>query len=145
MANNYLLTGAWRLLSWTTAYSDNRPSAQPFGSKPEGLLVYTEAGWMSGAIVDQRQQPTLEEGTGVRSQSDALLAQAYRSYFHYAGPYRIDGDTVFHTVTQSLNPNLVGSVQERHVQREDNQLSLSGNEEISGVERTHTLVWTLIS
>ena len=143
MTHKHSLTGAWCLLSWTITYPDNRPPTQPFGNNPEGLLVYTESGWMSGAIFDPQKQPQLQKGTGVRNQSDALLAQTYRSYFHYAGPYRIDGDTVFHTVTQSLNPNLVGSIQERHIQREGDQLSLSGKETIAAIERTHTLIWTL--
>ena len=71
----------------------------------------------------------------------SLLAAAYRDYFHYAGRYRIQGNDVTHYVTQSLNPNFVGTEQLRHIELDGSTLVLSGRDEAAGETRFHQLVW----
>ena len=70
-----------------------------------------------------------------------MKADAFASYFHYAGRYRVvDGD-VIHYVTQSLNPNFPGSQQLRHAELDGQTLVLSGKDQVGAVARFHSLVW----
>ncbi len=138
------LAGSWRLLSWTIDYSDGRPGSMPYGENPSGLIVYSDDGWMSAAIA-RAERPALEPGVGLRQQTDEVLAEVYRSYFHYAGHYRIEGRSVFHTVTHSLNPDFVGTEQERAIELNEPDLVLSGHDTIGKVRRTHRLHWRRVT
>jgi hypothetical protein len=138
------LIGAWQLESWTVGYSDRDGYASPFGEEPQGLLLYTADDWMSASIgrSDRHQLP---EDVPFRKLPEEKLAQAYLSYFHYAGRYRVvDGDVV-HYVTQSLNPNFVGTEQLRHAELDGQTLVLSGRDQAGGVTRLHSLVWHRLS
>lgn len=136
--NNSLL-GRWQLESWTISYEGSDRVIKPFGSKPQGMITYTP-GWMNAAIAVNDREP-FPEGTALRSLAPEQLAKAYTSYFHYAGPYRIEGDTVIHSVVMSLNPNFVGTEQVRKMQFDGNYLTLSGEETIKGQRRLNTLCW----
>lgn len=70
-----------------------------------------------------------------------LIADAYRSYFHYSGPYRIEGDCLIHTVRHSLNPNFVGTEQVRQMSLDGNVLTLRGEDTVRGSTRFHELQW----
>ncbi|MFV0277434.1 MAG: lipocalin-like domain-containing protein [Parahaliea sp.] len=134
------LAGTWTLESWTIGYSDREELSTPFGENPEGLLLYTTDGWMSASIA-RPGRPPLPEGMSPRTLPGKLKAQAYASYFHYAGRYRVvDGD-VIHTVSQSLNPSFSGSEQLRHAELDGHTLVLSGKDSVGGVTRFHALVW----
>ena len=140
MTNDIALVGSWSLQSWTIDYSDGRPRTFPYGENPQGLIMYSADGWMSAAI-NRDQRPLMDQAVGLRQQPERVLADAYKSYFHYAGRYRLEGNTVIHSVVQSLNPNFVGSEQVRHISFENNFLILTGYEEINTVTRTHRLTW----
>jgi hypothetical protein len=134
------LVGSWHLESWTVGYPDRDDITAPFGDDPRGLLLYTEDDWMSAAICAGGRRPFPEPATP-RAQSDQVLAEAFKSYFHYAGRYEVrDGDVV-HYVTQHIVPNLVGSEQLRHAELDGHTLVLSGKEEFDGQVRYHSLVW----
>ena len=134
------LIGSWQLESWTIGYSDREDFTYPYGESPQGLLIYSEDGWMSAAI-NSTERSLFPPDTSPRSLPEEPLAAAYNSYFHYAGRYRvIDGDIV-HYVTQSLYPNFPGSQQLRHAELDGNTLVLSGKDTIAGVTRFHSLVW----
>ncbi|WP_439108124.1 lipocalin-like domain-containing protein [Congregibacter sp.] len=134
------LLGAWHLDSWTISYSDSERISHPFGEQPTGMIVYTDDDWMSASI-NRSDRDLLPTGSAFRRTDPGLLADAYRSYFHYAGHYAIQDDVVTHTVTQSLNPNFVGSKQLRNARLSGQTLELSGTEEVDGVTRTHRLSW----
>ena len=70
-----------------------------------------------------------------------LLVNSYRSYFHYAGHWRIEGESVIHCVTLSLNPNMVGTEQVRHMHFSGSELTLTGIENIGRQQRRHVLLW----
>ena len=134
------LQGTWQLESWTIGYSDREDYTYPFGENPEGLLLYTGDGWMSASIC-RSGRPRLPEDVNFRKLPADLRADAFSSYFHYAGRYRVvDGD-VIHSVSQSLNPNFPGSEQLRHAELDGQTLVLSGKDEMGGVTRFHSLVW----
>src|SRR6056297_833197 len=138
------LIGAWQLESWSVGYSDREDYTSPFGEDPKGLLIYSGDDWMSASIGRSDRQ-TLPEDISFRKIPEEKLARAYLSYFHYAGRFRVvDGD-VIHYVTQSLNPNFVGSEQLRHAELDGQTLVLSGRDESGGASRLHSLVWHRLS
>jgi hypothetical protein len=134
------LEGAWHLHSWLIHYPDNRETAAPFGCDPGGLLLYCPDGWMS-ATVHRAGRAGLPAGVSPRKLDDGLIVEAYWSYFHYAGTWRIEGDRVIHSVQHSLNPSMVGTEQVRQMTLKPSQLNLTGIESIAGGQRTHELVW----
>jgi hypothetical protein len=134
------LLGAWQLESWTLGYEDEDELTLPFGEEPRGLLMYTEDDWMSAAIARQ-DRDALPQDVSFRKLPDALLADAYRGYFHYAGRFRIVEGNVVHYVAQSLNPNMVGTEQLRHAELDGATLALSGSDTFAGRTRFHSLVW----
>ena len=134
------LQGTWQLESWTIGYSDRDDFTYPYGEDPQGLLLYTNDGWMSASIARHERAP-LPEGVSFRKIPDELRADAFASYFHYAGRYRVvDGD-VIHYVSQSLNPNFPGTEQVRHAELDGQTLVLSGKDQAGEVVRFHSLVW----
>lgn len=138
------LAGTWQLESWTIGYSDRDELTAPFGEEPEGLLLYTADGWMSASICRPDRRPFPADASP-RSIGDDLKAEAYGSYFHYAGRYRVQDGDVIHYVSQSLNPNFPGSEQLRHAELDGQTLVLSGKDEVRGVTRFHSLVWHRVS
>jgi len=103
------LLGSWHLESWTMGYSNRDDFSYPFGEEPHGLLLYTDDGWMSASI-SRKERAAFPEDVPFRKIPEADKAEAFSSYFHYAGRYRVvDGD-VIHYVSQSLNPNFPGTI-----------------------------------
>lgn len=134
------LVGAWRLRSWRIHYADGRAPTVPFGDRPDGLLVYSPDGWMS-ATVSRAGRPPLPSDQSPRTADAERVAEAFRSYFHYAGPYRFEGDRVVHSVQLSLNPNFNGTEQVRQVHLDGAVLTLRGEDSAGGTVRRHELVW----
>jgi hypothetical protein len=134
------MIGAWQLQSWLIHYQDKRGPGTPFGTQPSGLLLYSPDGWMSATVHRPDRQP-LPTDRSPRDLDSGLVAQAYWSYFHYAGPWRIEGDKVIHSVQHSLNPAMVGTEQVRQMLLEGPILTLSGIETIRQGSRRHELVW----
>lgn len=134
------LLGAWQLESWSIGYEGRDDVSFPFGEDPLGLLVYSDDDWMSASIA-HRERAALPVDVPFRAIDAEILGEAYRSYFHYAGRFRITGDDVTHYVTQSLNPNFVGTEQLRHIELDGSTLVLSGRDEAGGTIRFHQLVW----
>ena len=60
------LVGAWRLVSVETLRPNGEVIYPFYGKKPEGLLVYDRAGWMSVQIVSDPQPavPTTDSRQG---------------------------------------------------------------------------------
>jgi hypothetical protein len=134
------LQGTWELESWTIGYSDREGFSYPYGEDPKGLLMYSDDGWMSASIASN-ERALLPAGVNFRKLPDELKAEAFSSYFHYAGRYRIQDGDVVHYVTQSLNPNFPGTEQLRHAELDGQTLVLSGKDQVGDVTRFHSLVW----
>ena len=135
------LIGARKLASWHIDFADGSPRAYPFGRDAEGVILYTADGWMSAAIARAGRQPLSSETP--RAAPDAEQLAAFQSYFHYAGPWRVEGDHVIHTVVTALNPGFVGTEQRRKVDfSADGILTLSANDtDARGRARHHALAW----
>jgi len=134
------IVGAWSLHSWLIHYPDQREPASPYGSDPHGLLLYHPEGWMS-ATVNRKKRDSFPAGLSPRQLEPSRVADSYWSFFHYSGPWRIEGDQVIHTVRHSLNPNMVGTEQIRHAKLEEPVLSLMGIEAVGDSSRHHELIW----
>lgn len=134
------LVGTWQLESWTIGYSDREDFSYPYGEDPLGLLVYSVDGWMSASIA-RRERRGFPADVPYRKLPDVTKAEAFSSYFHYAGRYRVVGADIVHYVTQSLNPDFPGSEQLRHAELDGQTLVLSGKDVVGGVTRFHSLVW----
>jgi len=120
--------------------------------QPKGLLQYTTDGWMSAAVCSA-QRPSHPAGISPRRMDPDVLVSSYRSYFHYAGRWRVEGDHVIHSVLLSLNPAIVGSEQVRHMAftgpvstpvstlAARQTLTLTGIEALGQQQRRHVLLW----
>lgn len=143
------LFGHWRLLQWRISYSDGRSDTFPFGEDAQGVVCYTPPSWMSASIARANRKPIQVDS--MRAANVADQAQAFTSFFHYAGPFHVrassladSGAEVVHRVEMSLNPNFVGSEQVRQIRFAGNdELELSAQEmdAASGKSRYHRLQW----
>jgi hypothetical protein len=134
--------GAWRLVFTEFRAEDGSPGESPYGTDPQGLLMYDAQGNMSAQLgrkhrssfaIADRKAGTPEE-----------LRAAFESYQAYCGRYTIDESerVVSHTVTQSLLPNWVGSKQRRHYEFRDGKLILrTPPMTIGGKPMNGELVW----
>ena len=132
------LVGTWQLVRWFITYEDGQVT-EPLGPTAEGLLVYTEDGWMSAALM-AGGRPRLSR-RNPRDASVAERAAAFDTFFAYTCRWRVVGDSVEHSVTLSHNPALVGTVQVRRIQMRGRQLTLSAREPVAEGVRVHRLQW----
>jgi hypothetical protein len=137
--------GAWSLLAWRIDYADGRPSSYPFGEDATGLLLYTPEGRMSAGI--SRAGRAGFGGGSVRHAGVEARAAAFDSHFHYQGTFGIDGDSIVHTVSESHNPDFVGTRQVRRVKFEGDFLELSADDLLPGtsIGRHHVLRWRRVA
>ena len=106
------LIGAWALLEWQVESAGSGRIAWPFGRDADGLLVYGDSGWMS-ATLSQRARSAMPAAS-MRVADEAARARIATEYLAYAGRWSLEGDTLVHSVTLSLNPTLIGTEQRRH-------------------------------
>lgn len=132
--------GAWRLIDWRIEYSDGGVT-RPFGDGAHGYIIYSVDGTMTASIAKAVRAPF--GIANARNASAEQKAEAFDSYFHYAGSWRIDGEVVVHGVTMSLNPDMKGTEQRRlAVFDGSGGLSLSAHEALKdGGSRHHILQW----
>ncbi|MEU4098254.1 lipocalin-like domain-containing protein [Streptomyces sp. NPDC026673] len=136
------LVGAWRLISYEATDVRNGDVVEPFGSRPEGQILYTPGGRMSAQIM-RGGRPAFRRGRLEEGQPGELAAAA-TGYLAYAGTYEVPaGDTVVHRVELSLFPNWVGGTLTRVAALDGDLLRLALPEpgRIWGAIRTGVLVW----
>jgi hypothetical protein len=134
------LIGAWTLLSWTIEYPRHQRVSFPFGENATGLLLYAPGGFMSAGI--SRSERCGFQGGNVRHATPSARAAAFDSHFHYQGRFHVSGRFIEHEVTQSLNPDFVGTVQRREALLEGETLELRAEDQgPDGSPRTHRLIW----
>ena len=137
--------GAWRLVSAEFRGEDGALAESPYGTEPQGILMYDAEGSMSAQIAGKDRQPFASSDR--MSGTPDEVKGAFQSYQAYWGRYKIDEQehTVIHTVTQALLPNWVGTQQKRHYKFQDGRLYLRtpplliGGKRLSGV-----LIWEKI-
>ncbi len=134
------LLGSWLLEQWRIDYPGGRPATFPFGPDATGLLAYMDDGWMSATMCWRARSP-LSAASALQA-DDASKARSYQEYLAYCGRWRLEGSTIVHDVTMSLNPTLIGSVQRRDAQFDGGSLVLSANESAgAAATRVHRIRW----
>lgn len=140
------LLGSWHLQRWEITYGDGRAPTLPFGPDAGGIIVYAPDGWMNASIARAGRSPLSSASAKTAPAAERLAA--FDSFFSYGGRYRLlreDGaDYVVHSVTQSVNPGLVGTEQKRRMTFEaDGSLVLSASDVLPGsaIARLHRLSW----
>jgi hypothetical protein len=137
--------GAWRLVSAEFRAEDGSIAQSPYGSDPQGILMYDAQGSMSAQLAHKNRQPFAIPDRMAGTPEE--LKAAFESYQAYYGRYKVDEreHIVIHTVTQALLPNWVGTEQRRHYQFKDGKLILRTPPiTIGGQRLTGELVWEKI-
>jgi hypothetical protein len=118
------LIGSWELCSCTIRDTHGAVSC-PYGSHPQGVILYTAAGWMSCHMASG----------GAVDGADVAGTIKYTSYH---GPFTIAPDEgyVTHHVRGSSIDQLVGTDQVRFYAFDGDLLILSASMDGSGVEVT---------
>ena len=104
------LVGTWRLVSVTAKMDNGNVIADAYGPHPEGLLIYTANGRVTGIEAYDGRKPL-----SVGDRESAPLeerAAAFSQFISYAGSYKVSGDKVKHHIEASsleneVNTNLV--------------------------------------
>jgi hypothetical protein len=135
---NDAFIGTWRLVSTEFHSEDGLPAESPYGSAPQGILIYDAHGNMAAQLSQgHRKSFAVNDRKGG---SDAETRAAFESYQAYYGTYRVDEKegVVIHTVTQALLPNWIGGEQRRKFEFGGGKLILRtppmtvGGQKISG-------------
>jgi Lipocalin-like domain len=121
MNTNDKLVGTWKLVSASSTTSKGEPGEPPFGLNPVGFLTYTGDGRVTVLISNGGRKP-LSGGGGALTQEEQ--AEAFRTFFAYAGRYTFSGDKVTHHLEISSIQNYVGRDLVRSVKFQGDQIIL---------------------
>jgi hypothetical protein len=152
------IVGAWQLVSWEVQTAE-RERWHPLGNDVTGQLLYAPNGYMSVSMTRARRTPlglTSDEllaasmdlrrkwrfaRTPKLSVAVVRYAAAAFGYVSYAGSYRVQGNTVFHDISVSLVPDMIGTTVERSIDFRGEALVLSAD---SGAF-THSITWSRLA
>ena len=133
------LAGTWKLVSASASTASGEPCDSPFGSSPTGILIYTREGRMAVMTSNSGRKPL---------PADAFLApveeraEAFTTFFAYAGRYTLSGDKVIHHVEISSLQNFVGTDLVRLIRFQGDRIILvSPPMPIKRKTQTLELVW----
>ena len=113
------LVGAW-VLDEMYAEDEDGGRTHPMGRDAGGMIMYTPDGYMSAIThFADRFLPTDRP-------SDEERAEAFSTYFNYAGTWALADDTVTHTIQTALDPNMVGMSLSRDITKDGAKLVFSG-------------------
>ena len=135
------LLGAWKLVKFE-AWTPEGRTYSPLGRTPQGYIVYSPDGHVSVSL-SRGDRIADAEGRTIHRLVDADAASLARSYAAYAGPFEVDEDRAIarHHFELSLDPMLIGTLQERHVRfPADGLLELSVEAGAAGLDRS-ALLW----
>jgi hypothetical protein len=106
------LVGVWKLVSYTVQ-EEGRENSLPFGPESEGFLICTPDGFVSAQLMKPGR--SLFQGQNWRGGTADEYQQAGSGYIAYCGSYEVDeeNETVTHTPSVALVPNLVHKAQSR--------------------------------
>ncbi len=133
------IVGTWRLASASAVTEKGKPVAQPFGNNPAGSITYTCDGKVS-VLISHGARKLL---TGDRIASPIVeRAEAFATFFAYAGTYSVRGNRITHHVQISSVPNWVNTDLVRTFEVSGNTLTLTTPPmTIGGVVQTTVLKW----
>ncbi len=113
------LVGAW-VLDEMYAEDEDGNRTHPMGRDADGMIMYTPDGYMSAIThFADRFLPADRP-------SDEERAEAFSTYFNYAGTWTLEEDTVTHTIRTALDPNMVGLSLSRDITQDGPRMVFSG-------------------
>jgi hypothetical protein len=115
------LVGAWRLLSFAFTDADGG-RLEPLGSRPQGFLLVTPDGYLSLNFM-AAERPRFAADDIFAGSLDEAAATA-KAVVSFAGPFRIEGQTIIVEVDFSLFPNWIGGTQVRAFELAGDELVL---------------------
>jgi hypothetical protein len=101
------LVGTWKLVSALLSTAGGERNNAPFGPSPMGFLMYTREGRMS-AMIGYSGRKALSVGD-LSLAAVEEKAEAFSTFFAYAGRYTLTEDKVIHHVEISSIQNWVNS------------------------------------
>ncbi|MGA9542758.1 MAG: lipocalin-like domain-containing protein [Candidatus Sulfotelmatobacter sp.] len=131
------LIGTWRLVSASTTTSTGERSETPYGIDPVGLLTYTHEGRIAAMISHSGRKALFSGGGSLEEQ-----AEAFKTFFGYAGRYAFGGDKVTHHVEISSIENYVGRDLVRYVKFQGDRITLvTPPTPVNGKTLIFELIW----
>lgn len=113
------LIGAWALEEMYAETEDGTRS-HPMGRDASGMIMYTPDHHMSAIVhFADRFLPADRP-------SDEDQAEAFSSYFNYAGTWSLEGNAVTHVLTHALDPNMVGMSLTRNIEHDGARMVFTG-------------------
>jgi hypothetical protein len=137
------LVGTWKLLSVSYVMNNGETNKDPYGPHPTGFLTYTTDDRFMVTIAFDRRKP-LSTNDPITAPAEER-AQAFATFFAYAGRYTFTGDRVIHHVEVASIQNWVSTDQVRLVTLKGDRLSLRTlSSPIGGVTHDAELVFERI-
>ena len=131
------LVGTWKLVSASSTTAAGEGTESPYGINPAGFLTYTADGKVTALISYDGRKP-LPFGGGTLAEQ----AEAFKTFFAYAGQYVRNGDKVTHHIEISSIQNYVGKDLVRSIKFEGDQITLvTPPTLVNGKTQTVALVW----
>ncbi len=131
------LVGTWKLVSASTTTSTGERSETPYGIDPVGLLTYTDEGRIAAMISHDGRKALFSGGGSLEEQ-----AEAFKTFFGYAGRYTVGGDKVTHHVEISSIENYVGRDLVRYFKLQGDRLTLvTPPTPVNGKTLIFELIW----
>lgn len=98
------LHGSWRLVSFETELQESKERMQPWGTDPNGSLVFSADGRMMVLLTARVREP---------GNTDEKLVALFRTVMAYTGRYRIEADRFITKVDACWHEAWNGTEQER--------------------------------
>lgn len=131
------LLGTWKLIGVSSVTPSGEKIDAPYGENPTGALTYTADGRMSSVISYGGRRPLPLAGGTIEDQ-----AEAFKTFFAYAGRYSLTEDKVIHHIEISSVQNHVGRDLMRTIRFEDDRITLiTPPGPVNGKIQTVELVW----
>lgn len=89
------LVGTWELVSASAVGANGEPIARPFGDSPAGELTYTRAGRVT-VLISHGGRKLLSADRIAAPMAEK--AEAFATFFAYAGTYSVRRDQVTHHI-----------------------------------------------
>jgi Lipocalin-like domain len=119
---NHKLLGTWKLVSASSKTSKGEQIEPPYGARPVGFLSYTADGRVTSLISFSGRKLLSVGGETLAVQEEQ--AEAFKTFFAYAGRYTLSGDKVTHHVEISSIQNYVDKDLVRNIKFQDDRIIL---------------------
>ncbi|MBX9931513.1 MAG: lipocalin-like domain-containing protein [Methylobacterium sp.] len=135
------IVGTWRLGAATRLLVDTNEIVDAYGGpRPNGWLTYDKDGRMTVICAFQgRTKPVAND-----KMTDEDRVHLHKTFFAYAGTYKLDGKQISHNIDTSWNEVWSGTSQVREVEYKDGKLVIKTPPfrfNVDGKMSVITLVW----